>query len=104
MKRTYDSVRPGHRHPAAVQRKKDPRMGAALAKGTVEMDGSQWIPYQPASFPTPPSLTTSQATARYSAAGAAILRLWTGSDRFGDSVTFAAGSSRIEQGVTPAMP
>jgi hypothetical protein len=23
-------------------------------KGTVEMDGSQWLPYQPATLPTPP--------------------------------------------------
>jgi len=36
----------------------------------------------------------------FSAAGAEILRLFTGSDRFGASVTIAAGSSRIEPGVT----
>jgi len=28
--------------------------GGGPGKSTVEMDGSQWIPYQPATFPTPP--------------------------------------------------
>jgi hypothetical protein len=30
--------------------------------------------------------------------------LWTGSDQFGSSVTLAAGSSKIEPGLTPAHP
>jgi hypothetical protein len=29
------------------------------------------------------------------------LFLWTGSDKFGDSVTFASGSSVVEPGITP---
>jgi len=36
-----------------------------------------------------------------SPAGAEILRLFTGSDRFGASVTLAAGSSAVEPGVAP---
>jgi hypothetical protein len=35
-------------------------------------------------------------------AGAEILKLFTGSDTFGGFVTFAAGSSKTEHGVTPA--
>jgi len=101
MKRTYDSVRPATAIPLLFKGKKIRAWGGP-GKGTVEMDGSQWIPYQPASFPTPPFPDYVSGHSTYSAAGAAILRLWTGSDRFGDSVTFAAGSSRIEQGVTPA--
>jgi hypothetical protein len=38
-----------------------------------------------------------------SGAGAQILALWTGSDRFGASVTFPPGSSTIEPGLTPAQ-
>jgi hypothetical protein len=40
----------------------------------------------------------------FSAAGAEVLKLFTGSDRFGDSVTFPPGSSVIEPGVTPKEP
>jgi len=71
-------------------------------KGTVEMDGSQWIPYQPATFPTPPFPNYVSGRSTYSAAAAAILRLWTGSDFFGDSVTLPPGSSNIEPGISPA--
>ena len=73
-------------------------------KGTVEMDGSQWIPYQLATFPTPPFPEYVSGHSTYSGAAARILALWTGSDRFGDSVTLAAGSSKIEPGITPAKP
>jgi len=41
---------------------------------------------------------------RFSAAGAQILKLFTHSDKFGDSVTFAAGSSNTEHGLTPKQP
>jgi hypothetical protein len=33
-----------------------------------------------------------------------VLALWTGSERFEYSVTLAAGSSKIEPGITPAQP
>jgi hypothetical protein len=36
----------------------------------------------------------------FSAAGATVLKLFTGSDEFGDSVTFPIGSSKIEPGLT----
>ena len=68
------------------------------------MDGSQWLPYQPATFPTPPFPEYVSGHSTYSAAAARILELWTGSDQFGDSVTLAAGSSQIEPGITPAKP
>jgi hypothetical protein len=66
------------------------------------MDGSLWIPYQPSTFPTPPFPEYISGHSTFSAAGATILHLWTRSDMFGDSVTFAAGSSTIEPGITPA--
>jgi vanadium-dependent haloperoxidase-like protein len=37
----------------------------------------------------------------FSAAGAQILKLFTHSDKFGDSVTFRPGSSKTEPGLTP---
>jgi PAP2 superfamily len=70
-------------------------------KGTVEMDGSQCIPYQLATAPTPPFPDYVSGHSTYSTAAARILELWTGSDRFGYSVTLEKGSSKIEHGITP---
>ena len=65
------------------------------------MDGSQWIPYQPSTFPTPPFPEYISGHSTFSAAAAAVLRSWTGNDNFGAFVTFAPGSSTIEPGFTP---
>ena len=72
--------------------------------GTVTMDGAQWIPYQPSTFPTPPFPEYISGHSTFSAAGAEILKRFTGSDHFGDSVTFLAGTSRVEPGAVPAQP
>ncbi len=66
------------------------------------MDGAEWLPYQAMTFPTPPFPEYSSGHSTFSAAGAEILRLFTGSDRFGGSVTFPAGSSKFEAGAVPA--
>jgi len=55
-------------------------------ESTVEMDGAQWLPSQLSTFPTPPFPDYVSGHSTYSAA-ARILALWTGSDRFDDSVT-----------------
>src|SRR5215469_6242024 len=68
------------------------------------MDGSLWIPYQRSTFPTPPSPDFVSDESAISAAAARTLDLWTGSNRLGDSVTLAAGSSTIEPGSTPSKP
>ena len=68
------------------------------------MDARFWIPYQPSTFPTPPFPEYISGHSTFSAAGAEILKLFTGSDTFGGSVTFAAGSSKTERGFTPARP
>jgi hypothetical protein len=52
-------------------------------------------------FPTPPFPEYSSGHSSFSAAGAEILRLFTGSDRFGGSVLLPAGSSKVEPGLTP---
>ncbi len=102
-KRAYDSVRPVTAIPLLFRGKKIRAWGGP-GKGTVEMDGAQWIPYQPATFPTPPFPEYVSGHSAYSAAAARILELWSGSDRFGYSVTLAAGSSKIEPGITPVHP
>jgi uncharacterized protein DUF6851/vanadium-dependent haloperoxidase-like protein len=70
-------------------------------QGTRLMDGAAWLPYQAPTFPTPPFPEYSSGHSTFSAAGAEILRLFTGSDRFGGSVTFPAGSSKFEAGAVP---
>lgn len=52
-------------------------------------------------FPTPPFPSYSSGHSTFSAVGAEILRLFTRNDEFGDSVTFAPGSSRTEPGAVP---
>lgn len=102
-KRAYDSVRPITAI-SLLYRGKKIRAWGGPGKGTVEMDGSQWLPYQLATFPTPPFPDYVSGHSTFSAAATRILALWTGSDRFGESVTLPAGSSKIEPGVTPAKP
>jgi hypothetical protein len=102
-KREYDSVRPVTAIPLLF-RSKTIRSWGGPGKGTIEMDGSQWIPYQEATSPTPPFPEYVSGHSTYSAAAARILELWTGSGRFRDAVTLVAGSSKIEPGVTPAHP
>jgi hypothetical protein len=71
-------------------------------QGTRTIDGATWLPYQPTTFPTPPFPEYSSGHSNFSAAGAEILRLFTGRDVFGASVPFLAGSSRVEPGAVPA--
>jgi PAP2 superfamily len=102
-KRTYDSVRPVTAIPL-LYKSKPIRAWGGPGKSTAEMDGSRWIPYQAATFPTPPFPDYVSGHSTYSAAAARILALWTGSDQFGNSVRLPAGSSQIEPGITPAKP
>jgi hypothetical protein len=100
-KRAFDSVRPVTAVPYLFQGQTIHAWGGP-GKGTISMDGSQWIPYQPSTFPTPPFPEYISGHSTFSAAAAAVLRSWKGSDSFGASVTFAPGSSTIEPGLTPA--
>ncbi len=102
-KRGFDSVRPATAIPFLFHGTTIRAWGGP-GQGTVEMDGSDWIPYQPLTFPTPPFPEYISGHSTYSAAGAQILRLWTRSDRFGASVTFDPGTSGVEPGVSPLEP
>jgi hypothetical protein len=98
-KRVFDSVRPIQAIPYLFH-------GQQITawrpfQGTQTFDGSLWIPYQMSTFPTPPFPEYISGHSTFSAAGAEILKLFTHSDKFGDSVTFAPGSSNTERGLTP---
>lgn len=101
-KRTYDAVRPVTAI-SLLYRGKSIHSWGGPGKGTVEMDGSQWLPYQSASSPGPDSPEYVSELSAFSEAAARILALWTGSDQFGYSVTSPAGGSSIEPGLTPAQ-
>src|SRR5438046_3699358 len=98
-KRAFDSVRPVTSIPYLFH-------GQQIRawrpfQGTQTFDGALWVPYQPATFPTPPFPEFISGHSTFSTAGAEILKLFTGSDDFGDAVTLPAGSSTIEPGLTP---
>lgn len=102
-KRAFDSVRPATAVPYVFRGQQIKAWGGP-GRGTVTMDGRFWIPYQLNTFPTPPFPEYISGHSTFSAAGAEVLRLFTGSDTFGDSVTFPVGSSKIEPGLTPSSP
>lgn len=102
-KRSFDSARPITLIPD-IYSSRLIRSWGGPHKGSIQMSGEQWMPYQPASFPTPPFPDYVSGHSTFSAAAARILQLWTGSDRFGMSVTLQPGSSVIEPGDTPKKP
>lgn len=95
-KRQFDSVRPVTAIPYLF-RGHMIRSWGGPGKGTVLMDGSTWIPYQPSYFPSPPFPEYPSGHSTFSAAAAQILRLWAGNDNFGYSTTISHGSSKIER-------
>jgi Domain of unknown function (DUF6851)/VCPO second helical-bundle domain len=102
-KRAYDSVRPV----TAIHFlfSGQPIKAWGRFKGTQTIDGKDWQPYQPAvmgSTPNFPEFISGHST--FSAAGAEILKRFTGSDSFGASVTFLRGRSKVEPGMTPQSP
>jgi hypothetical protein len=100
-KRAFNSVRPITAIRTLFQGQ-SVRAWAGPYQGTNMIDGATWFPYQPTSFPTPPFPEYSSGHSNFSAAGAEILKLFTGSDRFGGSTLLPAGSSRIEPGAVPS--
>jgi hypothetical protein len=101
-KRVYDSVRPVTAIHYLFKGKKV-RAWAGPFRGTQEIDGGDWQPYQAATVVTPPFPEYISGHSTFSAAGAEILKRFTGSDAFGASYTARAGSSKFEAGTTPAQ-
>src|SRR5262249_46907953 len=71
-------------------------------QGTQTIDGANWRPYQLATVVTPPFREYCSGHSAFSAAGAEILKSFTGSDAFGASIVIPAGSSPAEPGLVPA--
>lgn len=67
--------------------------------GPQTIDGANWQPYQAATVVTPPFAEYTSGHSAFSAAAAEVLKSFTGSDRFGASVTIPAGSSKFEPNV-----
>jgi hypothetical protein len=74
------------------------RAWAGPGLGTRVVDGGDWVPYQPATFPTPPFSEYVSGHSTFSAAGAEVLRRFTGSDAFGLSVVIEPGTLVVEPG------
>ncbi len=81
-KRFYDYVRPitAIRH---LFRGRTIKAWGGPGKGTVEMPGEHWRPFQVNTFPTPPFPEFVSGHSGFSMAAATALQLFTGSDSFG---------------------
>src|SRR5256885_1466895 len=99
-KRAYDYVRPVTAVHFLFAGKKV-RAWAGPYRGTRVIDGAAWEPYQPVTFVTPPFPEFISGHSTFSAAGAEILKSFTGSDAFGASATVQAGGSEGEAGPVP---
>jgi hypothetical protein len=71
-------------------------------KGTQTIKGEQFQSYQIGTQPTPAFPEFSSGHSAFSAAAAEVLKSFTGSDTFGNSVTKKAGTSPVEPGAVPA--
>lgn len=78
------------------------RAWAGPYRGTATIDGGDWLPYQRSTFVTPAFPEFVSGHSAFSAAGAEILRRFTGSDIFEASYTRPAQTSLVEPAVTPA--
>jgi PAP2 superfamily len=97
-KRAFDSARPITAIRAlyanqTIQGFRGPGLGIGA------MLGSQWSPFQPSSFITPPFAEFTSGHSTFSSAGAAILSFFVGSDRFANSDTITAGALTTEPGL-----
>lgn len=95
VKRYYDSVRPITSARYLFGGQQVTGWGGPN-QGTVIMDGSQWRPYQHETFPTPPFPEYVSGHSAFSFSAAAVLTAFTGSDRFGYSMTIPQGSMTFE--------
>ena len=100
-KRAFDSVRPVTAinylfRGQPVRAWQGPGQGAGL------INGEDWRSYQAETVVSPPFPEYTSGHSTFSAAGAEILKRFTGSDAFGHSFTQRAGTSTIEPGTVPA--
>jgi hypothetical protein len=100
-KRHWDYVRPVTAVHYLFKGKKV-RAWAGPFQGTGHIKGEDWQPFQAATVVTPPFPEYVSGHSTFSAAGAEILKRFTGSDTFGFSYTQPAKTSRVEPGSVPA--
>lgn len=99
-KRAYDSERPITAVRYALHGQTIKGYGPlGPAGGLRSIQGESWMPFQPLSFPTPPFPEYVSGHSTFSAAGAEVLRSFTGSDRFGASYVKPAHSMIIQPGM-----
>jgi hypothetical protein len=96
-KAAFDSVRPISAVRFAFAGQQIEAWGGPF-QGTKLIPAERFTSY----IATPPFAEYSSGHSAFSAAAATVLRLFTGSPRFGAEVTLPAGSSTIEPGATPA--
>jgi PAP2 superfamily len=65
-------------------------------KGFGMMAGETWMPPQPSTFVSPPFAEFTSGHSTFSAAGAEVLKSFTGNDFYGDSYTLAAGKASFD--------
>ena len=100
-KRAYDSERPITAIRTLMRDRTITGYGLdGVAGGLRQIPGNTWVPYQPATFPTPPFPEHVSGHSTFSAAAAEVLLRFTGSDTFGHSYTKPAHAMTIE----PALP
>ena len=71
-------------------------------KGTQTILGEHWQAYQLGAQPTPAFPEFTSGHSAFSAAGAEVLKSYTGNDTFNGAVIIKAGTSRVEAGAVPA--
>jgi hypothetical protein len=98
VKIKYNFARPSTLVPYD-QRGATVRAWGGPGQGTVTMDGAKYRAY--VAVPGFPATVSGHST--FSGAAAEFLARFTGSDSFGDSYTFKAGTSTVEPGLTPAQ-
>ena len=94
-KRFYDSERPI----SAIRFLFATQDIAHYDGGTIK--GSDWKPWQPGTFITPPFGEHTSGHSAFSAASAYVLKQYTKSDIFNGTATILAGSSKVKPGSTP---
>jgi hypothetical protein len=100
-KRRYDSVRPITAIHELYRGKIIKAWGGPF-KGSVEMDGKDWVPYQPSNFVSPPSPEHVSERSAFGKTAAYILYAYTKKEGFNGCFLVKKGSSRIEPGKTPS--
>jgi membrane-associated phospholipid phosphatase len=100
-KRAYDYVRPITAVRFLYANQSIPCWGG-VGQGTITRSGSEWMPYQEAGVVTPPFAEYPSGHSTFSAAGAEVLKRFTGSNTFGNSYTAPPGSTVIEPGIAPS--